>query len=100
MNVYKNSDPKELADLHPADRLMVKLIQIDRLAPRIEGMLYKCAFEERWSLLDEGARKLSEAGKSLLAARHFKELLSVRGGSLVIVHGSRADICLAHLVDW
>lgn len=32
---------------------MVKLIQIDRLGPRIEGMLYKCAFEETWSLLDE-----------------------------------------------
>jgi hypothetical protein len=32
---------------------MVKLIQIDRLGPRIEGMLYKRAFEETWSLLDE-----------------------------------------------
>lgn len=53
LNVYRNADPKELAELHPADRLMVKLIQIDRLAPRIEGMLYKCAFEERWALLDD-----------------------------------------------
>lgn len=51
--MYRNADPKELAELHPADRLMVKLIQIDRLGPRIEGMLYKCAFEERWTLLDE-----------------------------------------------
>jgi cytokinesis protein len=32
---------------------MVKLIQIERLGPRIEGMLYKCEFEETWSLLDE-----------------------------------------------
>jgi hypothetical protein len=32
---------------------MVQLIQIDRLGPRIEGMLYKCAFEESWSLLDD-----------------------------------------------
>lgn len=53
LNVYRNADPKELAELHPADRLMVKLIQIDRLGPRIEGMLYKCAFDERWSLLDD-----------------------------------------------
>lgn len=51
--MYRNADPKELAELHPADRLMVKLIQIDRLGPRIEGMLYKCAFDERWSLLDD-----------------------------------------------
>lgn len=51
--MYRNSGPEELAELHPSDRLMVKLIQIDRLGPRIEGMLYKCAFEERWSLLDQ-----------------------------------------------
>lgn len=78
LNIYRNSEPHELAELHPADRLMVKLIQIDRLGPRIEGMLYNCAFEERWSLLDEGARKLTEAGQALLNAKHFKELLSVR----------------------
>lgn len=93
LNVYRNADAEELSGLHPSDRLMVKLIQIDRLAPRIEGMLYKCAFEESWSLLDDvshtqclipifltllqGARKLSEAGQSLLQAKHFKELLSV-----------------------
>lgn len=32
---------------------MVRLIQIDRLAPRIEGMLYKVGFDETWSLLDD-----------------------------------------------
>jgi hypothetical protein len=51
--VYRNADPEELAGLHPADRLMVQLIQINRLGPRIEGMLYKVSFEETWSLLDE-----------------------------------------------
>ena len=53
LNVYRNADAEELSGLHPSDRLMVKLIQINRLAPRIEGMLYKCAFEESWSLLDD-----------------------------------------------
>jgi cytokinesis protein len=53
LNVYRNADVEELAELHPSDRLMVKLIQIDRLGPRIEGMLYKCGFEESWSLLDD-----------------------------------------------
>lgn len=53
LNVYRNADPVELAGLHPSDRLMVQLIQINRLAPRIEGMLYKVAFDEVWSLLDE-----------------------------------------------
>lgn len=53
LNVYVNADLAELADLHHADRLMVKLIQMKRLGPRIEGMLYKCGFHETWSLLDD-----------------------------------------------
>ena len=32
---------------------MVKLIQIDRLRPRIDGMLYRISFDEQWTLLDE-----------------------------------------------
>jgi cytokinesis protein len=53
LNIYRNADPEELAGLHPSDRLMVKLIQINRLGPRIEGMLYRSGFEETWSLLDD-----------------------------------------------
>ena len=56
---------------------MVKLIQIDRLAPRIEAMLYKRTFDETWTLLSDSATKLIEAGEGLLSASHFKELLSV-----------------------
>ena len=56
---------------------MVKLIQIDRLAPRIEAMLYKRTFDETWTLLSDSAKKLIEAGDNLLNASHFKELLSV-----------------------
>lgn len=77
LNVYRNAEPEELAGLHPSDRLMVKLIQIDRLGPRIEGMLYKCKFEEQWLLLDDGARKVGEAGDALLHAKHFKEVLNL-----------------------
>ena len=35
---------------------MVQLIKIDRLGPRIEGMLYKRKFEETWALLDDVSR--------------------------------------------
>ena len=74
---------------------MVQLIKIDRLGPRIEGMLYKLSFDENWALLDkvirlvlycwifllrlifQGARSLSEAGRDLLGAKQFKQLLSV-----------------------
>ncbi|EJD02078.1 uncharacterized protein FOMMEDRAFT_87486 [Fomitiporia mediterranea MF3/22] len=77
LNIYRNADAVELSGLHPADRLMVKLIQIDRLGPRIEAMLYRITFDESRSLLDQGARKLIDAGSGLLDAKHFKELLSL-----------------------
>ncbi|KAH8980827.1 hypothetical protein EDB86DRAFT_505043 [Lactarius hatsudake] len=77
LNIYRNAEPEELAGLHPADRLMVKLIQIERLVPRINGMLYRISFDEQWALLDDSARKLSEAGKSLMSASCFKELLNL-----------------------
>lgn len=77
LNVYRNAEPEELAGLHASDRLMVKLIQIKRLGPRIEGMLYKCKFEERWSLLDDGTRKVAEACDVLMHAKHFKEVLNL-----------------------
>ena len=35
---------------------MVQLIKIDRLGPRIEGMLYKLSFDENWALLDKVIR--------------------------------------------
>ena len=63
--------------LHPSDRFMVKLIQIDRLGPRIESMLYRINFDETRSLIADGATKLVEAGQQLLRASNFKELLSV-----------------------
>lgn len=77
LNIYRNADAEELSGLHMSDRLMVKLIQINRLGPRIEGMLYRCSFDETWSLMEEGAKKLADAGKALQQAVHFKELLSV-----------------------
>lgn len=57
LNVYRNAEPEELSDLHPADRLMVQLIKIDRLGPRLDGMLYRCNFEETIEVLDEVTKK-------------------------------------------
>lgn len=51
LNVYRNSPPEELNDLHPSDRLMVQLIKIERLGPRIQGMLYKITFDETIEVL-------------------------------------------------
>lgn len=77
LSIYRNVPSEELVELHPSDRLMVRLIQIDRLKQRIEGMLYRVAFAETWSLLNDSAKKLFEAGKALLDAKQFKELLSL-----------------------
>ena len=78
LNVYRNTtNPEELAGLHLADRLMVQLIKIDRLAPRIQGMLYKSKFEDTITLLEDGTRKLIEASDDLLHAAKFKELMNV-----------------------
>ena len=81
LNVYRNADPEELAGLHPSDRLMVQLIKIDRLGPRLQGMLFRCRFDEQMTLWEVNARKLSEAGDALLHATKFKELMSVRSSS-------------------
>lgn len=37
---------------------MVQLIKIDRLGPRLEGMLYRAKFEETFGLLDDVRREL------------------------------------------
>lgn len=66
LNIYCNADVEELAGLHPSDRLMVKLIQIERLGPRIEGMLYKSGFEESWSLLDDVSHALVHSSAALM----------------------------------
>ena len=76
---------------------MVQLIKIDRLGPRIEGMAYRAKFDEAYGLLevvsaqigrvhrtvvdgwDQSSKKLIEAGRSLLSASYFKELMSVGG---------------------
>jgi cytokinesis protein len=85
LNVYRNTtDPEELAGLHLADRLMVQLIKIERLAPRIQGMLYKSMFEDTINLLEDGARKLIDASDTLLHAPKFKELMNVGPTSSIL----------------
>ncbi|KAG8817544.1 hypothetical protein FRC18_000458 [Serendipita sp. 400] len=56
---------------------MVQLIKIDRLGPRLQGMLFRCRFDEQIGLWEENARKIRDAGDSLLHAAKFKELMSL-----------------------
>lgn len=75
LNTYRKAPPEQLAELHPADRLMVQLIEIDRLGPRVEGMLYKTAFEESWTMLDE-----VRVSKITQSSHAHAETLRVPGG--------------------
>jgi cytokinesis protein len=100
LNVYRNADAEELAGLHPSDRLMVQLIKIDRLSPRLQGMLFRCRFDEQMTLWEDNAKKLSDAGDSLLRAPKFKELMSV---SLMIKDHmlcSNNALLIAHTSHW
>jgi hypothetical protein len=45
-----------MATLHPADRLMLRLIKIPHLADRIKGMLYQVNFDETITLLERVSR--------------------------------------------
>ena len=77
MAPYKDAGPEVLITLHPADRLMVQLIKIDRMEPRIEGMLYKSIFEEVYSILSESTDAVHEASENLMDAPKFIELLKL-----------------------
>jgi cytokinesis protein len=54
---------------------MVKLIQIDRLRPRIDGMLYRISFDEQWALLDE-VGPLTSYDWSILNLPHRRVLVN------------------------
>ena len=45
--------PDELLLIHPADRLMIRLIKIPHLADRLKGMQFKVNFEENITLLEK-----------------------------------------------
>ena len=70
LNTYRKAPAEQLAELHPADRLMAQLIEIDRLGPRVESMLYKTAFEESWTMLDEVC--VPESTNSLILTRRTR----------------------------
>jgi cytokinesis protein len=78
LNAHKSDTMAELMLLHPADRLMVQLIKIPRLAARVEGMLYRARFEERIAMLEEAVEQTYEASQALQDAPKFRQLLSVR----------------------
>ncbi|KAJ9107724.1 hypothetical protein QFC21_001184 [Naganishia friedmannii] len=69
--------PEELQLIHPADRLMIRLIKIPHLADRLKGMLYMINFEETSTLMEGAVDLLQTACDDLRNANKFKDLLNV-----------------------
>lgn len=67
----------ELELLHPADRLMVRLIQLPHLADRVKGMLFQVRFQQNVELLQRSLDLLIEACRDLRGAKKFQTLLNV-----------------------
>ncbi|ELU44993.1 RhoA GTPase effector DIA/Diaphanous [Rhizoctonia solani AG-1 IA] len=80
LNIYRNATMEELSELHPSDRLMVQLIKINRLGPRVDGMIYRARFEENFGLQNDVCIygiESEHACESLKNAPMFKELMSL-----------------------
>jgi cytokinesis protein len=79
----------ELDLLHPADRLMVGLIQLPNLSDRVHGMLFQVGFAQNRDLLQQVRERvravtdsqslelLTAACIDLRDAKLFKELLNI-----------------------
>ena len=77
LNQQKTDDESDLALLAPADRFLVELIKIPFLSARIEGMLYRAQFAEKYADLLKEANQLYRACESLRSAKHFAQLLKL-----------------------
>ena len=90
---HRKDTDAELDSLHPADRLMVRLIQLPHLKDRVNGMLYQVGFSQNLELLSKVSRRrlpafpavidvqsldiLIAACNDLRDAKLFKELLNI-----------------------
>lgn len=67
----------ELELLHPADRLMVRLIQLPHLGDRVKGMLFQVRFQQNVELLQKSLDLLVTACHDIRYAKKFQHLLNV-----------------------
>lgn len=74
---HSTDSEEDLEQLHPADRLMVGLIQLPHLNDRVKGMLFQIRFAGNVELLQKSLDTLTAACRDLLDAKLFRELLNV-----------------------
>jgi cytokinesis protein len=69
--------PAELDLLHPADRLMVRLIQVPHLHDRVHGMLFQVRFDANVKLMKTSLDLLVRGCHALRDAPFFQRLLQL-----------------------
>lgn len=79
LSSYKGAAEEVMETLNKADRFMVALIQIYRLPPRVDGMLFRASFEENSTSLRRRITAIRDGCEALQPnkAPHLRDLLNV-----------------------
>lgn len=77
LGAYRNASAEELAQLHPADQLVVLLMTVPFLKAKVQGLLFKAKFWESFEAVQEGCLQVRVGSTQLMQAEHFKRLLNI-----------------------
>ncbi|KAI9020716.1 hypothetical protein CLU79DRAFT_755176 [Phycomyces nitens] len=72
---YVTAPLAELIDLSPPDKFCLEMMKIDRLKERLECMLFRSTFWDRYHQLHKQMTSMFDASLSLKNGKRFKELL-------------------------
>ncbi|CAO3596601.1 unnamed protein product [Absidia cylindrospora] len=71
----KSASEDQLEQLSKPDAFCVEMMKIDRYKERIDNMLFRCTFDERYQQLAKSMNHVLEASIALKSSLSFKELL-------------------------
>lgn len=74
---YRNGSFEQLAALHPADQLVVRLMSVSFLKAKVQGLLLKVQWVESLGPIQDGCRAIRDGSDALLHAENFGRLLSI-----------------------
>ncbi|ORZ05858.1 hypothetical protein BCR42DRAFT_427913 [Absidia repens] len=71
----KSASEEQLEQLSKPDTFCVEMMKIDRYKERVDNMLFRCTFNERYKQLTKNMNSVLEASIALKDSSSFKELL-------------------------
>ena len=74
---YRSAGKEVLQTLHKSDRFLVEMLKIERLTPRVEGLLYRSRFFDNATRISANSTRIIDACESLKNAPHFADLLQM-----------------------